>query len=88
MQNILMSNKCPLSPATVHLEIFFKEITENMLKDFGTKLYLTHKCSTTDDSLNKSWPPVQRNAKQAPNLCCIRFNDTKRCLFSAGKDIR
>lgn len=87
IRNIFMSNKYPTSPAIVHLELSSKEITKNVLKDFGTKLYLTSKCSTIDDSLNKSWPPIKRNAKQAPNLCRRMFNDTKRCLLSAGKDI-
>lgn len=82
-----MSNECPLSPATVHLEIFFKEIIKNVLKDFGTELYLTLKGSTIDDSLNKSCPPILWNAKQAPNLCQRIFSDTERCLLSAGKDI-
>lgn len=56
IQNILMSDKYPLSPAIVHLEIFFKKSMKNVVKDLVTKLYLTNKCLTIDDSFTKAWP--------------------------------
>lgn len=87
IQSTLVSSECPLPPATVHLDTFFKEIIKNVLRDLGAAQHLILKCSTIDDSLNKSCPPIQRDAKQAPNLCQRIFSDTERCLLSAGKAI-
>lgn len=85
IQNILMSNKYPLSRAIVHLEIFFKKSMKNVVKDLDTKLYLTNKCLTIDDSFTKAWPLTQQNAKQAPNSFRQIFNDTKGCLILLAK---
>lgn len=78
----------PSAPQQLYIsKSFFKEIIRKVLKDLGTKLYLTLRCSTINDSLNKSCPPAQWNAKQALNLCQRIFSDCERCLLSAGKDI-